>query len=586
MAERLITRLSRFPWATFGKPELAADLFEKIREQAATVRLLPEKPLLSLVAAVSDGTPDEWLEDFTAACRLQSYPEWELWLIGSGARAAARRASDPRVTGIEPSRQATEAGKKQLGVERSSGEWVVFFDPRDVPSPALLYRLACRASEETTDGFFANEAWLTPDGKKIEHFFSKPELQWFNLLHFDPVGIPWAARRSRLIEWGGFRPEAGTAHQTDLLLRACDAGARFVREPQFLTYRRSRPEIEPADQAEAARASLDRRGSRATVKLTTRAGRPRVDINPSARGVRQLSVILCFRDKASWVVRALQALETARGNLPIEVILVDNESSEVETTQVHEAAKKASFATRIVSYPYPFHFGEMNNWAVREYASGELLLLLNNDVFWKTEGGLETLAGWAAQDWVGTVGMRLTTPSGALQYGGLRAHFGGASRLARIHHVRDEKDFALENHITFANTFAVCCLRRSVWEKIGGFRRLDLANGYGDVAFNFECLRHGLTNLYLGQLEATHLEGGSRGARYEYWEECLLESQYAEILGKMLRDDLGLDRVPEGLTVSELIRNGVVPWVSERAPWLTPLKRTLRQSRWVQSLFQ
>lgn len=576
MPERLQQRFGRFPWATFGRPELAADFFEKIAEQRSSVRLLPGRPLFSLVAPLGEGVPEAWLDDFTAACRLQSYPDWELVLVGSGARAGARRAADSRITGIEPSRQASEAGKREVGLERARGEWVVFLDPRDVPSPALLYRLACRLPEGL-DGYFANEAWLSEDGRSIDRFLSKPDPSWFNFLHFDAVGSPWAARRTKLLEWAPLG--AG------VFLRALDSGARLARESQYLVYRRSRSEWDAESQARAARESLGRRGLVGNVLTTARGNTLRVDVVPDA-GDPLVTAIVCFRDKADWVIEALDGLSLARGKTRLELVLVDNESRAAEAARVQEAAAKLPFPAKVVSYPFPFHFGEMNNWAVREHAKGDLLLLLNNDVFWKTEGGLERLAAWAAQPWVGTVGMRLVTPSGKLQYGGLRARFGGGSRLARLHHVRDEEDFALENHVTFANTFAACCLKRSLWEELGGFRKLDLANGYGDVAFNFECVRQGLENLYLGSLEAVHLESGSRGNRYEYWEECLLESEYPDILGRMLRDDLGYDRVPEaGLSAGELLRNGVVPWITSHAPWLAPLKRTLRQSRWVQSLF-
>ncbi|MBI1861651.1 MAG: hypothetical protein HYR96_12105 [Deltaproteobacteria bacterium] len=87
-------------------------------------------------------------------------------------------------------------------------------------------------------------------------------------------------------------------------------------------------------------------------------------------------------------------------------------------------------------------------------------------------------------------------------------------------------------------------MKRSVFETLGGLRAVEFPNGFGDVAFNFDCHRRGLHNLYLGDITGTHRESASRGLSYEYWEEVAIETEYPDILQKMLRADVGFDRIP------------------------------------------
>ncbi len=112
---------------------------------------------------------------------------------------------------------------------------------------------------------------------------------------------------------------------------------------------------------------------------------------------------------------------------------------------------------------------------------------------------------------------------------------------------------------------------------MGGLRSLDLPNGFGDVAFSFECLRRGLKNIYLGYLEATHLESASRGRRYEDWEECVIEREYPDILQRMIREDLGINRVPlRENSLVHSIQETFLSQVREKMPWLKPLKSAAR----------
>jgi GT2 family glycosyltransferase len=255
-------------------------------------------------------------------------------------------------------------------------------------------------------------------------------------------------------------------------------------------------------------------------------------------------------------------------------VLADNGSAADELTRIEKILPELKVPVKRVRFDGPFNFAHLNRIAAREAAEARYLFLLNNDVFWREEDSLDELVAWASQDGVATVGFPLRFPSGGLQHGGLRAWPGGPGRLARIAPEQGEAPEALRTRQTFANTFAACLIPRAVFTAVG-LRPLDLPNGFGDVAFCFAAREKRLRHLFLGHLEAVHLESASRGTTYEYWDECAVEREFPETLQKMLRADLR--RLPPGGELGAAIRQAVTGSVREAAPWAAALGARARE---------
>ena len=85
------------------------------------------------------------------------------------------------------------------------------------------------------------------------------------------------------------------------------------------------------------------------------------------------------------------------GEIPIEVILVNNQSQKDEIQKIEQHLSQWSFPVRIVNYNGTFNFAHMHNLAVRDYCRGNYLFLLNNDVFLSENDNLDEMVSWAAQ---------------------------------------------------------------------------------------------------------------------------------------------------------------------------------------------
>jgi GT2 family glycosyltransferase len=267
----------------------------------------------------------------------------------------------------------------------------------------------------------------------------------------------------------------------------------------------------------------------------------------------------------------------ARRKLPLEILLVDNDSLPEDRAEVEKFLPKIPVPVKLLSFPGPFNYARMHNWTTREHAQGNLFLFLNNDVELRS-ADLDYWAAWAAQPGVATAGSLLRFHHGGVQHAGIRAWFGGESRLVRVGNSHANDASASEFREVFANTFAACLVKREAFEAVGGLREKDLVNGFGDVAFCFECVKQGWKHYYLGAIEGVHAESSSRGQTYEYWEEFGLEREYPALLQKLLREDAGRNRVP-GAEASLFSTLGFYARAKFRrnSKWLNPLKPLLKK---------
>lgn len=519
--ERLPSPLAGFSWATAGRPETEAELLFKWRQQRNAMDSF-SRPLKFTIVVRGEGDLRTW-----ASIQSQSFPSWEVFWVSKEEPAFPVRW----VRENEPLR----------GI---SGDWVCSLNAGDVLSPVALY-LVANEIERSPDLNLIFSHEKTSDGR----FFSKSAFSIFNVWHFDAIGAAWWMRRT---EW--------ELHATKFKNIAPDH-ARLL--PFFLLYRGSGPALGPVPNPVVDfPAEIYREEGR--VKILPKVER------------KKITAIICFRDRADWTMECLRHLSQRAMGMDLEILLVDNQSQAMERAKVEAVAERMPHVSRFIDYRKAFNFAAMHNLAVAS-ATGEYVLVLNNDVFW-TKGSLAEMVAWAQFDWVGTVGMTLRFPHGGIQHGGLRAFFGGAARVARLGHETGAHELSLQSREVFGNTFAACLFRKDRYEAIGGLRDRDLPNGFGDVAFNFECRRRGWKNLFLGHFEGTHLESGSRGSVYEYWEENFIEREYPEILQAMLREDLGFDRIPAAdLSVTDFARDWTLTTVRQKLPWLKPLKEQAKK---------
>ena len=197
------------------------------------------------------------------------------------------------------------------------------------------------------------------------------------------------------------------------------------------------------------------------------------------------TIIVPTRDQPTMLARCAEGVLKRTDYPNIELLVVDNGSENPVALDLLRRLD-GSQGVRVLRFDVPFNFSVLNNLAVRE-ASGDVLVLLNDDTEVTSGGWLRELVSQALRPDVGIVGARLLYPDGTVQHAGIIVQDGRPHHQFRLSDAAELGPFgelALTRSVS-AVTGACLALRRSVFEEVGGLDEA-LAVSFGDVDL---CLR-------------------------------------------------------------------------------------------------
>ena len=291
-------------------------------------------------------------------------------------------------------------------------------------------------------------------------------------------------------------------------LAACSVAESVVHVSEVLCHRWAAEPTEDPD-GYHVEVAIDRRDPRATVQPGSSPGTFHVTWPDRPRAA--VSVVIPFRDEPRFLRTCVDSIGRTSGNDRVELVLVDNGSTDLETQTLMERLETRS-DVRLLHDARPFNWARLSNDGARA-ARGDLLIFLNNDIEARTEGWIAALRTQALRPDVAAVGARLLYPDGRLQHCGIALGLSGAaghplSGLAPGHD--GYLQMARVTRECSAVTGACLAVRRDVFEELDGFDE-ELGVELNDVDF---CLRGwvaGYRTLYEPTAELVHHESPSRG---------------------------------------------------------------------------
>ncbi len=226
-----------------------------------------------------------------------------------------------------------------------------------------------------------------------------------------------------------------------------------------------------------------------------------------------LSVLIVNYNAEAHLKKCLQSLYKATAHLPLEVIVVDNASSDTSLDMLANDFPQV----RVIALPENLGFARANNLMMRE-AKGRFLLLLNNDTL-VPSGSIETMLRiMEERPQVGVLGPLTRNEDGSVQisYGRmisfhaeliqkvLSAGYEAGNRLLRWHVVRRSKKEAYPDWVSGA----CLMLRAAVLEQTGEIDGTFFMYAE-DVDFCHRVRQTGFRVLYTPEAEMVHLRGRS-----------------------------------------------------------------------------
>jgi GT2 family glycosyltransferase len=225
----------------------------------------------------------------------------------------------------------------------------------------------------------------------------------------------------------------------------------------------------------------------------------------------RVSVIIPTRDRAD-LLRACTAgllQRTAYGAL--ELLIVDNGSTEPDTLRLLDDLAAQS-RVRVLARPGPFNWSALNNAGVAE-ASGEVVLLLNNDIEVIEPGWLQELVAHVIRPEVGAVGAKLLYPDGRVQHAGVA--LGPSGRGTHVWRFSAGEAPGYLDQLRVARqvsavTGACLATRRDVYQQVGGCDEA-LPITWNDVDLCLRVRELGLQVVWTPHARLTHHEQATRG---------------------------------------------------------------------------
>jgi|GEM_PF-5309525 len=376
-------------------------------------------------------------------------------------------------------------------ISREPLHWVSFIEPGMQYSPHSLAKIADAINLKPTCSFFyTDDDRVDSTGMRSYPRF-KPDFN-LDLLRASPyIGNSWVPA-AHLAQTAGIQALPG-AENFDLALRWHDSFGKdaFYHIPDVLTHKSG--QVDRPFDAKAGEQALKQHFERNQLAVEIEPGY----VDNSYRVVYQhetkpkVSIIIPTRDKLEYLQPCIESLldKTLYDNY--EVLVVDNQSVEPDTHAYYQQLTgRYPERVRVLYYDKPFNFSDMNNWAA-EQASGDFLLLLNNDTEVIQPEWLSRMVMHGQRTDVGVVGARLLYPgSGRVQHVGVTL---GMSVIADHHYnnmlfLNDGSHMERARHDQnfSAVTAAVMLVKKSVYQQLGGMDADNLAVLFNDVDF---CIR-------------------------------------------------------------------------------------------------
>ena len=487
----------------------------------------PRTPTISFITPVYN-TPERYLRSMIQSVIAQSYPHWELCLADDASTAPhvrpvleEYRARDPRIKVALREANGHISAASNTALELATGEFIALLDHDDEIPPDALYWVVKELNDHPGAALlYSDEDKLDFSGVRTMPYF-KCDWNYDLFLAHNLITHLGVYRTDVVRQIGGFRTGFEGAQDYDLALRFIDriAPAQIRHIPRVLYHWRMLAGStavgagEKGYAAERARRAvqehMERKGIAAEVETIPQMAVQRVRYRlPEPRALA--SIIIPTRNGQKLVRQCIDSIRAKTRYEPYEILLVDNGSDDAAAIASFHALRDQG-VVRLLEDPRPFNFSRINNQAARE-ARGEYLVFLNNDIEVITPDWLGELVSHAQREEIGAVGAKLWYPNDTIQHAGLVLVAGLA---AHAHHGRKRGDHGYFSRASLtqslsAVTAACLCVRRKVFEEIGGFDE-TLAVAFNDVDLCLRLQAAGYRNLYTPYAELYHHESASRG---------------------------------------------------------------------------
>jgi GT2 family glycosyltransferase len=492
----------------------------------AKIDKLPYVPKISVVMPVYE-TPAAILCEAIESVAQQIYPNWELCIADDASKSPHVRKlldayvqKDSRIKCIYRESNGHISAASNSALTLVTGDYVALLDHDDLLSEHALYMIANAIHQHPeSEVFYSDEDKLSADGKRSDPHFKpdwSPEL-FYGQNYLNHLTV---YKASAIKKAGGFRLGYEGSQDYDLALRViASTTGPIVHIPHVLYHWRifegagtmSSQNLGKATDA-ARRALVEHFASRGIdVAVKDIHGSFHRVVRPDPVSWPKISVVIPTRDYLEVLQIAVDGLRTKTDYPNLEIVIADNDSTHSETLTYLASLQEQGI--RVIECNGAFNYSDINNKAVAT-TTGELVLLLNNDISMLDAGWLKEMARYFADPEVGIVGPKLLYPDGALQHAGVIIGIGGVAGHRCVGFPGDEPGrfgrLAIAQDVSCV-TGACLLIRKSIYDEVDGLDAHNLRIAFNDVDLCLRVQEAGYRIIWTPFAVLVHHESKSRG---------------------------------------------------------------------------
>ena len=510
-------------------------------------------PLMSFIVPVYNA-PRELLKECIESLLNQSYKNFEICICDDCStnldtiKTLKEYEKNSKIKITYRSNNGMISQASNDAVKISSGEFIVLVDNDDtVEKDALYYFVETLNNNSSIDLIYSDEDKLDYNGRRMEPHF-KPDFSPDTFLCLNYICHLTAIRKNIFERAGGFRSEYDGAQDYDLFLRITDLTKNIYHVPKILYHWRQTKTSTAGYLGNKSYAYIA--GKNALIDTFKRRKiKANVYDNPNVTAYLvkyehnnpKVTIIIPMKDKYKITKRCIDSLYNITTYKNFEVIIVDNGSKEKETIYMLNEYKNQYKNFKVLRLECEFNYSYLNNEAVK-ISKGEYVLFLNNDTEIIQKDWLDVMVGYAGQEHVGCVGIKLLFADKKVQHAGVVLGYGGVAGHVFVSYNR--KDVGLFGRLVMpynytAVTAACMLIKKSKFLETTGFDE-NLKVALNDVDLCLQVMKKGYYNVCLSNVEMIHYESKSRGYEVtkEKQERLMQESLYMmKKWGKDIEDD-------------------------------------------------
>lgn len=483
-------------------------------------------PKISIVVPTYNTVP-EFLRNMIESVINQTYSNWEL-CIADGASTNEETLKmlkeysqiDDRIKVKFLKENYMISGNTNEGLKMVTGEYVALLDHDDLlTEDALFYYVEILNEDRDVEFMYSDED--KTDENELEFFGPHFKQDWApdTLRSYNYITHFSVFSKELLDKVGYFRSEYDGSQDYDIILRLTEQAKKIKHIPKVLYHWRVHSQSTAGGidakpyclvAAKKALAShLERIGVKGTVRDGKFSGSYKVDFD--IIGEPKISIIIPNKDEVKSLKKCINSILSKSTYKNYEIIIVENNSKSTSIFKYYEQLKEHE-NINVIKWEKEFNYSAINNFGVK-HATGEYILLLNNDVEVITENWLEEMLMHAQRKEVGAVGAKLYYPDNSIQHcgvilgvGGIADHLGKESSRYDVGHIGR---LCVTQNLS-AVTAACLMIKKSIYEEVGGLSE-EFVVAYNDVDLCMKVREKGYLIVLNPFAELYHYESKSRG---------------------------------------------------------------------------